>query len=126
MTNAQRRWEKKIEKLQHRIKVTFENTEDKRAIAPAFSGQGYDVSQEDSGLRPGQIAYRMKLAREYLELPKGMGIRRAYSKGELEVNGVNIPELVRTKMMPTIQALVLHGLVKHRKHPTPKVSEEAA
>ena len=70
MTKALRKKLRKLQKLQHRLKVTFERDSDTDAVLVAMIGQGYAVSSKETGLSDGQVAYRMKLAREiYKRLP---------------------------------------------------------
>lgn len=107
----------KLKKLAHRLKVTFESIQDFDAVACGMCGQGYAVSERESGCTPGQVAYRMKLARQIFDLPKGVGFSRLYQRGQGEV-----AERIRKQMLPGLRAEYMDMMIKARKHPTPKMA----
>lgn len=113
-----KRLRKKLQKLQHRLKVTFERDSDTDAVLVAMVGQGYAVSSKESGLSDGQVAYRMKLAREIYKMPKGVGFAQEYRQGRSQ-----LAQQIRAEVMPAIRGMVMARLVKARRHPTPKIVE---
>ena len=105
---------KKLQKLQHRLKVTFEDEADTDAVLAAMIGQGYRVSERLSGLSTGAVSYRMKLARGIYGLPKGVGFAQEYRQGG------GMAEEIREQILPAIRGTVMAKLAKARRHPTPK------
>jgi hypothetical protein len=112
-----KRLRKKLQKLQHRLKVTFEQVQDCDAVGVAMIGQGYGVSMEESGLTHGRVAYRMKLAREAYKMPKGVGFAQQYRQGKTA-----LAVQVRQEVLPAIRATLMEVLPAWRKHPTPKTA----
>ena len=108
---------KKLQKLQHRLKVTFEDEADTDAVLAAMIGQGYRVSERLSGLSTGAVSYRMKLARGIYGLPKGVGFAQEYRQGG------GMAEEIRKQIFPAIRATIMSKLVKERRHPRIRVVE---
>jgi hypothetical protein len=114
LARGRQRLAREITKIQHRLRVTFEQDTDVDAISCAMIGQGYIVSQEVGHLSPGQVAYRMRIARDVFGLPSGVGFARQYRRGE------GIAKDIREQMLPAIRASIAERLIAARKHPTAK------
>ena len=108
---------KKLQKLQHRLKITFEAGADTDAVLAAMIGQGYRVAEDISGLSTGAVAYRMKLARGIFGMPKGVGFAQQYRRGG------GLASEIREQIFPAIRATVMTKLVKARRHPRAEVAE---
>jgi len=108
---------REIQKIQHQLLVTFEADADVDQVGVAMIGQGYVVSMQAGNASFGQVAYRMKLAREIFGMPKGVGFARQYHRGESE-----LAKEIREKMLPVVRAMIMDKLVKGRRHLRAKVA----
>lgn len=107
-----------IQKIQHQLLVTFEAESDVDQVGVAMIGQGYKVSMEQGNASFGQVAYRMKLARDIFKMPRGVGFARQYHRGESE-----LAQEIREKMLPVVRAMIMDKLIKGRRHLRMKVAE---
>lgn len=118
LARGRKRLARQIQKIQHQLLVTFEAEADVDQVGVAMLGQGYNVSMQEGNASFGQVAYRMKLAREIFKMPKGVGFARQYHRGESEMS-----QEIRQKMLPIVRAMIMDKLVKGRRHLRMKVAE---
>lgn len=105
---------KKLQKLQHNLTVTFEDANDFNAVAVAMLGQGYAVSELVGKCSRGQVAYRMKLARQIFGLEPRVGFAQLYRRGQSPIAEAML------SLLPALQAKLMDKMVAARRHPTPK------
>jgi len=99
-----------------RIKVTFAGFEDATAIALAQLGQSDKVIMRDCHLTQGQIAYRMRRAKDALRMKEGF--RQSWRNGTSPICARikdDILAVLRAETQRTLPGKIVHVLPKGSK-----------
>ncbi len=101
-----------------RISVTFRDRLDARIVGKVFFGQNYSAAMRATGKSPGQVAYRLRLARILYGLPKGKGLAWQWRNDE-----GGLAAKVLGKMLPALEVRIMRELSRRRARPTPEIVE---